>query len=127
MSSTIDRRAFVRRALAALVLLSARPARATSPKAVGSSNFRTIYRDPELRERFGAVLSVVLIVELAWAFSAMQGTPLQPRLSPVVARRVYPVAVRRFRRPRIVDDIRSHHDARSFPASPRAHSRCASG
>lgn len=52
MSSTIDRRAFVRRALAALVLLSARPARAASPKAVASSNFRTIYRDPELRDRF---------------------------------------------------------------------------
>jgi NADH-quinone oxidoreductase subunit J len=45
--------------------------------------------------RFGAVLSVVLIVELAWAFSAMQGTPLPGSEHPSTS--VYDIGITLFR------------------------------
>ena len=45
--------------------------------------------------RFGAVLSLVLIVELAWAFRAMQGTPLPGSAHPSTS--VYDIGITLFR------------------------------
>jgi NADH-quinone oxidoreductase subunit J len=45
--------------------------------------------------RFGAVLSFVLIVELAWAFRAMQGTPLPGSAHPSTS--VYDIGITLFR------------------------------